>query len=241
MNSTVTATAWQIVETGNVRTVMNILAAAKNRSLFVGISDIAGAGKTCTAKLFVRNHGTNGAFFLECGEWGRKDFLTRLCDCVGIERTVSDTTTISLIIRFFNDHAALKPILILDEADKLKSAALRFLIPLYNGCEGNLSVVIAGTPSLEKQFKSGVLRNTKGYDELHSRFGRRFTKLPGATEGEVAQICAANGIADKKIQKAIFKECEPSSIKVGSEIRQMVYDMRRLKRVVERELLKIHK
>lgn len=232
-------TTWQIVETANLKIAATVLSAAKNRSLFVSISDIAGAGKTCAAKLFTQKYRADGAFYLECGEWGRKDFLTSLCDCIGIERRTSDIATIPLIVKFFNEHAALKPILILDEADKLKSAALRFLIPLYNGCEGNLSVVIAGTPNLEKAFKAGVLRDVKGFDELSSRFGRRFVKLQGVTEGEVGQICAVNGITDKKLQKAIFKECEPASVNTGQEIKKVVYDMRRLKRIVERELLKI--
>ena len=237
-------TTWQVVETSNIKMVSNLLAAAKSQSLFMGISDIAGCGKSCITKLFARNYATQGVFYLECSNWGRRDFLTFLCESAGIERKVSDAHTIPLIVRFFNDHASLKPLLILDEADKLKSAALQVLIPLYNGCEGQLGVMISGVPNLEKQFKTGVLRNRQGYDELSSRFGRRFFKLPGTQRDEVFEICRVNGIVNKKTQEAIFKECEPSSVVIkdteGKEvIVQKVYDMRRLRRIVERELLKI--
>ncbi len=141
------------------------------------------------------------------------------------------------VIDFFQQRAKYKPLLIIDEADKLRPAALRSLIPIYNELEEQLGMVIMGTDNLEKEVKRGVRFDKKGFDEIDSRFGRNFIHLVGATQKDVADICAANGITDTVLQTSIFKECEPRQIMVQNQPRTVVEDLRRVKRAVQRELL----
>jgi type II secretory pathway predicted ATPase ExeA len=133
----------------------------------------------------------------------------------------------------------MKPLLIIDEADKLRPAALRSLIPLYNNLEGQLGLVIMGTDNLEKEIKRGVKFNQKGMDEIDSRFGRNFIHLMGATKNDVVRICEANGITDKALAAALFKECEPRQVQVQGQHTLVIEDLRRLKRCVEREQLRM--
>ena len=73
---------------------------------------------------------------------------------------------------------------------------------------------------------------------MASRFGRKFVHLPGCTEGDVARICQSNGINNVKQQKTIFEECEPTSTFINNQNIKVVHDIRRIRRIVERELMK---
>lgn len=78
-----------------------------------------------------------------------------------------------------------------------------------------------------------------GFDELDSRFGRKFiNNLIGARLQDVEAICTANGISDKSGIKKIFDECEPANIIVQGQSIKVVEDLRRLKRVIKRELIR---
>jgi hypothetical protein len=136
------------------------------------------------------------------------------------------------------------PILVIDEADKLKPSAFRKLIPLYNQTEYKMGCLLAGTENLKKEIARGVRSNTKGFDEIDSRLGRTYIDLPGATEQEVADICTANGL-DEYQAETIWNEVEkvkkPAQVKTGRGVTEkMVFfceDLRRLMRLVRREQL----
>lgn len=177
---------------------------------------------------------------MECGEYGRREFLSNLCQCLGIEAvrkySTSDDSIIQAIADFFNQRAAIRPLLILDEADKLKPTAIRVLIPLYNKCEDRLGLLVCGCDNLETEFQRGVRYNKKGYDEMSSRFGRKFIHLPGCTEGDISRLCQANGISSTKQQKAVFEESEPINTFVGNQAIKVIHDLRRVRRIIERKL-----
>jgi AAA domain len=235
--------AWRIVDVANMRLVYNTLQTAKERALFVGISDYAGSGKSTATKAFEDANKQTSVFRLACKEWSRKAFLDKLMALFGLDitRYMSAEEKADLITDFIRSRVNWKPLLILDEADKLKHPALRLLIPLYNDCEGQLGVVICGTEHLEKDFARGVKHSWKGYDELSSRFGRRFIHLQGCTEGDVASICSANGVTAKASIKSIFEQCSPVSSILGNTQVRLVKDLRRLRRSIEAELLRMAK
>lgn len=149
-----------------------------------------------------------------------------------------------MIAEYFNGMAGDHPVLIIDEADKLKPAAFRKLIPLYNRTEHRLGCVLAGTENLHKEIARGVRNNTKGYDEIDSRLGRSYIELPGATEQDVKEICTANGLDDAtadRIWNAVdkIKQLRESNQQTGRDPRRRTCffceDLRRLMRLVKRE------
>lgn len=231
---------WQIVDTTNTKILHNVFTSAKRKSLFVAVSHRAGSGKTASSKAYAST--TEDVFYLQCREWSRKDFLTKFCQIAGIDPGrgyFNADQIIEKIVTYFQQRASRKPLVIIDEADKLKPAALRSLIPLYNECEGIVGLVILGTDNLEKEVKRGVKYDKKGYDELDSRFGRNFIHLVGATMTDVRKICQANGIDDRQLQHEIFSECEPSKEMVDGRLLSVVSDLRRVKRAVMREQLRL--
>jgi DNA transposition AAA+ family ATPase len=235
------ADGWNLV--GNIfnnRVLETTFADAKTHSMFVCVSHKAGSGKSAGCNLFFQQHKRKHVYLIRCREWSVRQFLSELCRTLGIDQPrgyVSADALLAEVVDFFLVRAEYKPLLIIDEADKLKGTALRTLIPLYNETEDRLGVVILGTENLSEEIKRGVRYNKKGYDEIDSRLGRQFVRLYGASEDDVRKICAANGIENKTMQKTIWKECNPKDIAVGGRFLPMIDDLRRLKRVVQRELI----
>lgn len=233
---------WAIVETTNTMIIWQTLNDARNNGFFVAISEKAGSGKTASLRTYETANKNNSVFYIQCREWARKDFLLSLAKTLGIEtgKVIHADDLLMQVVQFFKQRSTHKPLLLVDEADKLKAPAMRAFITLYNECEGELAVVIAGTNHLQKQMQRDARYDKKGAEELMSRFGRRFISLPGATESDVAKICVANQITDKGKHKMIFTECQPVRTFFSKRNMEVVEDLRRLKRIVQREILKLH-
>ena len=235
---------WVIAPTGNYKVMVSTMQMAQREGLFLAVSEFAGSGKTAAITDYVRKSPDHSVYSLQCEEWSRRSFLTALCGQLGIsvDATSRHESLIDEIVRFFKQRAKdVSPLLILDETDKLKPAALRFLIILYNRLEDEVGVVMCGTDNLEREIKRGVKRSDKGYDEIDSRFGRTFIKLRGTTKQDVALICQANGINDETTIDKIFCDCKPFRKLIGKQYIEIVKDVRDVKRRIKIERLRIIK
>ncbi len=240
---------WQVVTTiRNYRKIEFVFRSCKQQSMWMAISNKAGSGKTQTLEHLFNQDLTGSVIFMQAEEWNSRQFLLELAErtCGVPRRGYTDIPTLlKMITEYLNGMAADHPILIIDEADKLKPAAFRKLIPLYNRTEHRLGCLLAGTENLHKEIARGVRNNTKGYDEIDSRLGRSYIELPGATEQDVLDICMANGL-DSETASRVWSEVEKVKrlVKVqnkkGDTKERNLYfceDLRRLMRLVKREQL----
>ncbi len=232
---------WQIAQTSNFKMLFQVFNDAKTEKLFIPVSNKAGSGKSAVANTFADLYSDDAVYHIHAREWAKREFIYNLMKLVGIDRPKGAITIDELgqkVIDFFEERSHLNPLLIINEADKLKAPALRFLIPFSNALEDKVGLVLLGTENLKKEIKNGVRLNRKGYDEIDSRLGRNYITLIGATKTDVQKICDINGIKDRTIQNDIFKECNPISKVVNKSQVTVVEDMRRVKRSIKRELLK---
>lgn len=231
---------WQMAEINNTRIMAQVLMDAKEKHLHIAVSYRAGSGKTAAIKEFAAANASSGVYALMCREWGRKEFLVSLCATLGIATGRGLNTPdaqLQAVCEALNKRANLSPLLVIDEADKLRPAALRALITLYNETEGRVGVVIAGTENLRIEVQRGIKLGVKGMDEIDSRFGRRYIQLGGISKTDVKAICAANGLADAGRQEQVWNSCEPYKTVVNDRTVQLVDDLRRVRRCVEREMM----
>ncbi|MDX8566309.1 ATP-binding protein [Elizabethkingia sp. HX WHF] len=238
---------WQIAETLNLKKVSKTLSDAKRFNLFMFISDKGGKGKSEPLKYYSNMNIDHGVFYIRCREWAKREFLTEVCTQLGIDIGKSIITIDKLgmlVVDFFRKRATIKPQLIIDEADKLKDSALRWFIHLFNEREDEMSLIVAGSPHLEERIERGVRLKKLGFDEIASRFGRSYLSVMGATMDCTKKICEANGITDPATCKRIFTDAKPmyQEIRISeTEVAniQVIDDIRRVKRLVIREKLKI--
>lgn len=213
---------WVIVpNTKRFQLISGVYNDAKQFSEVFCIVAPEGSGKTEPAKLCVQYNRT--AYVVKCSEhWNKRTFLAELLRAMGKESGGSIHEMMSEVLDTILKTD--KPLIIIDEADKLTDQVLYFFISIYNETEDKCGMVLQATDHLKKRILKGVRMNKKGYKEIYSRIGRKFVELPANAPTDLYAIAAANGISEEAEQVRIANESEG--------------DIRRIKRLVKAYLRK---
>ena len=210
------ARKWVVVETEGYDSMYEVLSDAQENALVFAVIGDAGCGKSQAIKVYgERNRNT---LVLSCSEyWNRKQFLMELLRSLGVD--ASGCTVVDMVADAVHQLKRREGVLlVLDEADKLSDRILYFFITLYNQLEDHIGIVLCATQHLEKRIVRGVRNNRKGYREIYSRIGRKFIPMPIVNAGDVASVCMANGVTDKRTIERIAEDSD--------------CDLRRVKRLV---------
>lgn len=212
---------WNIVETSVYKRAMKVLQDAQEESLCFAVCAEAGSGKSLALKAYQEANAE--VFILSCSEyWNKKMFLTELLRTMG--KAAEGLTVGEMMEDAIRELKSMDyPLLVLDEADKLSDQVLYFFITLYNRLEDHCGIVLLATSFLQKRIEKGYRTNKKGYRELYSRVGRKFVSLGATTTNDIAEVCMANGIDDKRLIKQIADDCEGDMRRV----RRMVFGARK--------------
>lgn len=244
--------SWQIVRSiGNYKRIYNAYLDAKEEKMWFIISNKAGSGKTETLEDIFNQDTTGSIVFIQAEEWTGRQFLIKLIEKTmgaavlkGKYKTI--TEMVEIVANHFLEMMDNDPVLFIDEADKLRPAAFRQLIPIFNRTKNRLGLIMAGTENLEKEIKAGVRLAKKGFDEIESRCGRTYIHLNGLTKAELKEICITNGVDSEMIQERIWNEIEkirkPTPVRTGDGSEREILveyteDFRRLERLIKREKL----
>lgn len=198
---------WAIVENVSVtEKLLQFLNESQQLSLVFGITANAGSGKSATIDHYVNTH--ENAFAISCNEYmEEKDFVLEVFKSMG--REPNNTRIYPMTIELLDILKRTQyPVLILDEADKLKNKVLNFFITFYNQLEGICGINLIATSYLEKRIKTSAQNNVKGFREIYSRLGRKFINLGEINYTDVVKVCHANGVKDDQTIKQIFNDCE---------------------------------
>ena len=202
----VAASGWNYVPTRNSVELELFFNDSQKDSLVIAITGKSGAGKSETAKKYESEN--KNVFLLSCNEyWDKRWFLRELLSKMGKDHagmTLPEMMHKAVLML----KSLEKPIIILDEADKLADNVLLFFITLYNALEDHCGIVLMATNFLEKRIRRGVAMEKKGYREIYSRVGLRFIELENTSYSDVEKICNANGIEDPATIRAISKDCD---------------------------------
>lgn len=186
---------WNIVETTNYKDLRAFFADAQDNSLVMAITGDPGCGKTVTARQYQEDN--SNVFMLCCNDfWNRKLFMQELLREMG--KNPAGDTVGDMMADIVSTLKRLDcPLIIMDEADKLRDQVFYFFITLYNQLEDHCGIILMATDCLEKKVAKGLRLNKKGYKEIFSRFGRRFVHLDPTSDADIIEVCLANGITEK--------------------------------------------
>ena len=206
---------WKTAQTTNLEYIYRHAEKAKEKSISFGISYDAGAGKSQTYKLIAST--LPNVIYIECKTfWKSKSYAKALVTACGLD---DFGTTEDLVERFIDHLSGLdKPLVIIDQMDKLKDGSMDFFIDFYNDLVGHCGFLLSGVPALEKRIKRGVKADRSGYFELWSRIGRKFLKLKPLTLSDVTAICVENGLTDTERIETIFCNCEGDLRRVKQDV-----------------------
>ena len=212
---------WQVVETVAYKEMVFALRDAKEWKNVTWVVGDAVCGKTTTARLFAEEQ--RETFYVLCSEDMKKsDFVREIARKTGL-RTEGYSIR-ELLDRIIDSLVQMdEPLLIFDEADKLTERVFHYFIDLYNRLEDKCGIVFFSTSYIKRRMQIGLRYNKCGYNEIHSRMGRKFFDLEPTSARDVYAICTGNGLSEKQTA-AVVKDAE-----------QYDFDLRRVKKAVHRE------
>ncbi|MBL4830692.1 MAG: ATP-binding protein [Aliivibrio sp.] len=205
---------WRSVDLPGYKRVMDICRHAQNKGISKAIADEPGSGKTWALTTYASCN--VNCYFIACKEhWTVKNFIEKLMQAIGMQVFPGTITEkVDAVVDFLNSKQS--PLLIVDEADKLRDRALIIVKTLYD--EARTGIVLAGTPYFEIRILRGCRSNKMGYKEIFSRVGGEFYHLGAIGTDEVFQICLANDIHEEKVIRAIAREARGDLRRVKSAI-----------------------
>lgn len=210
---------WVEVETRPYKEISFAIDDARMNAYCTWIVAEAGAGKSTTARSYARV--TENAIYVLCSEDMRRgDFLDACLKSLG-EKSESQALRGKLEDLIQALQKLGRPVLILDEADKLLDSILLYCVTLYNKLEGHCGIVMLSTDYIKKRMRSGLLCNKRGYNELHSRIGRKFFEVEKTSATDIAAICEANQLFNPKEIDRVIRDAEAYD-----------YDLRRVKKSI---------
>lgn len=212
---------WSYVETSCFKEITDVFQDAQTYGNITWVVGEAGCGKTTTGRLYAEKYAE--VYYILCSEdMKRGEFLREIARTMGLRtdgyriREILDLIVSELI-------QGEAPLLIFDEADKLADPVFHYFISLYNRLEESCGIVFLSTSYIKRRIEMGLRYNKKGYNEIHSRIGRKFYMLDETSANDVYAICSANGLTQRKHIDEVLKDAGDYE-----------YDLRRVKRAIHR-------
>lgn len=215
---------WQIVRTEVMDFCHTIFNDSREHSTCYGMVGSAGCGKNVALETFAQEH--PNFFYVNCAKyWNQGIFLREVTNAMGMGNDLLGSYEMMAMIR----EKALKcdkPVLVLNEADKLSDGVLLSFVTFYNELEDKLGLILLATEHLERRVLRGQQTNKMGFRELLSRIGSKFIRIPHPTQHDVERVCQANGVTDSYEINYIYNEDK------------MRTDFRRVKRLIHKSHMK---
>ena len=196
---------WAPADTGAYLLLRILFSDAQHYAMAYGIAISKGLGKTFTATHYTREN--DNTFYIACNEqYNRKAFMHNLIKSAGLEAT----GTVPQLMEQFTSHITTldEPLLILDDANKLKDRVLHLVVLLANAMAGKVGIIVMGGNELRMRIVEGVRLKKIGYDEVYKSIGRRFITLGSLGPKDVELVCRANGVYDDDLISHITDACD---------------------------------
>jgi hypothetical protein len=193
---------WQPADTSCFLLLRILLSDAQHYAMTYGIAISEGLGKTYTAGQYTHeNEDTMYVAGLE--QYNRKSFMTALLKSAGMEAK----GTVPELMEQFAALASSKdaPVVIVDDAHKLKDRVLHLLVLLANSLAGKAGIVILGGETLRARIIDGVRLKKVGYDDIYKSIGRRIITLGSLGPKDIELVCRANGLFEEDVIKSIIE------------------------------------
>lgn len=199
---------WQTQPTAQSNSIFANLQDAKDHHLTITIIGETGCGKSYTANLFASKNPLD-TFIVTAGS---SDTLGDLIDKVVSELKIHATgKSKSTKIRQIASKMAMlknygnKPMLIIDESEYLKQAALCAMKELYDNLCDYCALVFIGTNQLVENVENLKRRNKSGIPQFHRRIKFGLRLLPNIDRSYKLFV---DDIEDRELKKFLLTNCD---------------------------------
>lgn len=165
---------WQTVKTETFTYITTQLESCQSRSISAIFCDIAGIGKSHTAKFYAENN--QNAVYIDCSQVKSKQKLIRkIAREFGVDYTGRYADVYEDLIYYLQTIST--PLIILDEAGDLDYSAFLELKALWNATEYMCGWYMMGADGLEQKIKRQKDLKKVGFTEIFDRYGNGFKKV----------------------------------------------------------------
>lgn len=170
---------WTIVQTAQMLQTLEILQDAREHAVTRVIIGETGCGKSSTLELFKKKHPAEVFSVVVGSEDTLNDLLFKVCDALKVPVTGSRSSKIRDIARALEALRlnGRKPILVFDECEYMKPAALCSIKEFYDYLDKKCSITLIGTKQLEQNIERLRNRDAKGIPQLYRRIKFGFRTL----------------------------------------------------------------
>lgn len=213
--------SWKTVKTETYNYIYNQLQACQNRSISAILCDIAGIGKTHTAKQYALEN--KNAVYIDCSQVKSKQKLIRkIAREFGVIYTGRYADVYEDLVFYLKQIP--NPLIILDEAGDLDYPAFLELKALWNATEYDCGWYMMGADGLREKITRQKNLKKVGYTEIFDRYGNDYKRVsPDGKESlkefllnQIAQVSKANESKITAVQ--MYARTKGSLRKVRTEI-----------------------
>ena len=195
---------WQPADTSAYLLLRILFADAQHYAMTYGIAMAPGTGKTFTSAHYTREN--DHTFYIAGSELlNRRSFMAALMQSAGLEQKGTLTEMMDQFTSYLSGLD--EPLVILDDAHKLKDRVLHMVVMLTNSLAGSAGVVIMGGDKLRMRIIDGMRLKKPGYDEIYRSIGRRFITMTTLAPKDVELVCHANGVHNEEMINLIQHDC----------------------------------
>jgi DNA transposition AAA+ family ATPase len=191
----VVATDWQIANTQNFGIAVGVFQKAQSQKLCLALTGTTGFGKTESAKRYRQK--TGGVVYVHCNtEMTKTQFLDAILLDLGIAPQHRGGNTQEKITSIIRAIVKLEnPLLIIDDAGKLRDSAFRMFQILFDESAGQVGFALTGVPEFKKKVFLLADKGTYCYREIARRIG--WISMGDIRKTDIENICQKNGITDE--------------------------------------------
>ncbi|WP_395075336.1 AAA family ATPase [Flavobacterium sp.] len=165
---------WVTVETETFNYITTQLESCQNRSISAIFCDIAGIGKSHTAKEYAKKN--INAVYIDCSQVKSKQKLIRkIAQEFGVDHSGRYADVYEDLVFYIQTIAT--PLIILDEAGDLDYTAFLELKALWNATEYLCGWYMMGADGLEQKINRQKDLKKVGYTEIFDRYGNGYKKV----------------------------------------------------------------
>ncbi len=212
---------WITVKTKTYNYIYTQLKACQTRSISAIICDLAGIGKTHTARQYVKEN--KNTVYIDCSQVKSKQKLIRkIAQEFGVNHTGRYADVYEDLVFYIKQLET--PLIILDEAGDLDYSAFLELKALWNATEYVCGWYMMGADGLREKMNRQKNLNKVGYAEIFDRYGNGFKQVSPTDKTElqqfflkqIAQVSKAN--SSNLTPKQMYARTKGSLRKVRVEI-----------------------
>jgi DNA transposition AAA+ family ATPase len=187
---------WQMAKTKNSSIIYGALGKAQNDKLCLALTGKTGFGKTAICKLYRRKNAD--VVYVHCNtEMTKLGFLQAIATDVSLPNAHNHRSVESLIkaiVRYLSRFN--KPLLVIDDAGKLRDSAFRMFQILFDESAGHIGFILMGVPEFQQKVFKLADKGTFCYKEIARRIG--WIELKDIYQADIMAICHENGIRDEE-------------------------------------------